>query len=121
MSSAPGVTGYFGDGPRAVGHVLAAVARRDERGHVLAADPGLFQRRVEGPAGMLHEVRDKTGFARDLHAALKPGARFLVPEPVFHVNRNELAAESATIAAVGFELLPPPRVAFSHVALFERI
>lgn len=69
---------------------------------------------------MAHEVPDKGAFFAQIAAMLKPGARFLLVEPKFHVTASKY--EKTVVAAVdaGLTLADEPYIWFSRAALFSR-
>ena len=69
---------------------------------------------------MAHEVPDREGFARQLHAALAPGGRLLVAEPAFHVEQGDFDRTLASAAAAGLEEVGRPRIRLSRTALLGR-
>ncbi len=69
---------------------------------------------------MVHEVRDAGRLLTEIMAALKPGGRLLVCEPVGHVTKVAFAATLALARQAGFNLVAAPRVVLSHSALLER-
>jgi len=80
---------------------------------------------VEGPVDFalamwaVHEVPDAGAFARQVHACLRPGGKFLVAEPKLHTSRARFREEVETIEAAGLRLIGRPRVGLSAAALFE--
>lgn len=70
---------------------------------------------------MVHEAPDLGGFLAQVRAALRPGGRFLVVEPHFHVGRAEFVREVAAAQSAGFALMRRPRVWFSRAALLEAV
>ena len=50
---------------------------------------------------MLHEVPDKDRLLREIAAAMKPGARFLLVEPKWHVSRESFALSLEQAEAAG--------------------
>lgn len=68
---------------------------------------------------MVHEVLDQAAFARQVRACLKPGGKFLVAEPKFHVSRKGFGRFVEVVEEAGLRLRERPRVGLSHAALFE--
>jgi ubiquinone/menaquinone biosynthesis C-methylase UbiE len=68
---------------------------------------------------MLHEAPDAAATLTEVRAALRPGGRLFVAEPIVHVSPVTMAEEVAAAEAAGFELLERPPVRFSRAAVFE--
>jgi len=68
---------------------------------------------------MVHETPDARLFFRQVRRALKPAARLLVAEPIFHVPRRRFDALVADASAEGFQPLDAPAIRFSHARLFQ--
>ncbi len=68
---------------------------------------------------MVHEVRDQQRFFKEIMACMKPGAKFLLAEPIFHVSRGQFREIVDTAVAAGLRLCEKPRIAFSQTALFD--
>jgi SAM-dependent methyltransferase len=84
---------------------------------------------LEGRAGLidvaiaihvLHEVRDRGRFLRQVFDALRPGGRLLLLEPKGHVSREVLDEELALSERVGFRRAAEPEHRRSHGALLEK-
>jgi 2-polyprenyl-3-methyl-5-hydroxy-6-metoxy-1,4-benzoquinol methylase len=69
---------------------------------------------------MVHEVQDTKGFLEEIFSLLKPGGRFLIAEPWFHVTRNDFKGLLEMAEGVGFTILDRPRVRFSRAVVLER-
>ena len=67
---------------------------------------------------MAHEVPRLDRFFRQLRAALKPAARFLLAEPALHVSRAQFDGEIDMAQKAGLALLERPAISLSHGALF---
>jgi len=67
---------------------------------------------------MAHEVPRLDRFFRQLRAALKPAARFLLAEPGLHVSRAQFDGEIDMAQKAGLVLLDRPAISLSHGALF---
>ena len=52
---------------------------------------------------MVHEVRDKDTFFRDVYSALKPGGRFMIVEPRGHASANEFSQMLEIASQPGFK------------------
>jgi len=68
---------------------------------------------------MLHEVDDKTGLLKSMHAALKPDGTFLLVEPKVHTSGRLFNDEIDLCQDAGFRLEARPRVGISRAALFK--
>jgi len=53
---------------------------------------------------MVHEVPDRDVFLKEVHGLLKPGGKYLVVEPVFHVSEIAFSDTSASPGAQGSSL-----------------
>ncbi len=70
---------------------------------------------------MVHEVRDKAAFARQVRACLKPGGHFLSAEPKLHVSRAGFRKIIEGVEDAGMRLIERPHVGLSLAALFEAV
>jgi 2-polyprenyl-3-methyl-5-hydroxy-6-metoxy-1,4-benzoquinol methylase len=136
----PGI-GYFtipmarraGSGGRVIAadiqeSMLRGIARRAERAGVSGQIELYLSRSDEIYSGepvdfilafwMAHEVPRLDRFFRQLQAALKPAARFLLAEPKLHVSRTQFDGEIAAAQNAGLALLDRPSIPLSHSALF---
>jgi ubiquinone/menaquinone biosynthesis C-methylase UbiE len=68
---------------------------------------------------MVHEVPDVPRLMQNLRACLKPGGRYLLVEPRWHVPKPRFEATLTAAANAGLKLSGRPRVGFSRTALFE--
>ncbi|HUO57741.1 MAG TPA: class I SAM-dependent methyltransferase [bacterium] len=66
---------------------------------------------------MAHEVPDQDQFFRDLFRAAKPGCRFLIAEPPFHVKRKDFEATLVIAQSRGFKMDGPLPIQSSYSAL----
>ena len=69
---------------------------------------------------MAHEVKDRPGFLREVRDLMKPGARFLVAEPLIHVSAADLQKTVDLALEAGLELIARPVIGWSRAALFGR-
>lgn len=69
---------------------------------------------------MVHEVPDQDRLLREIAAALKPGAKFLVAEPKGHVGASAFEESMALAVKNGLAVAGHPRVWGSHTALFVK-
>ena len=67
---------------------------------------------------MLHEVENLPLFLDRVRASLKPGAGFLVMEPLFHVSARQFDETIKVIEASGFRSAEQPKIGLSRAALF---
>jgi SAM-dependent methyltransferase len=69
---------------------------------------------------MVHEVPDRKRLLKEIHSALKPGAKFLIAEPLVHVSRKQFGEMIAEAQAIGFNLIEEPKIFFSRAALLGK-
>ena len=69
---------------------------------------------------MVHEVPDLQAFFNQACPLLKPGGRFLVVEPLFHVSRSRFKTICAAALAAGFKLLDTPKGKGGRTLLLTR-
>lgn len=69
---------------------------------------------------MLHEVSDKRRILTDLFAVMKPGGRFLIVEPKWHVSRESFDESIVMAEAAGFTRVEERNVSLSMAVLFVR-
>lgn len=67
---------------------------------------------------MVHETPDAPAFLQRLAATLKPGGKFLLAEPRFHVSSEEFEKTIAAASRAGFLLSERSRTRTQHLALF---
>ncbi len=71
---------------------------------------------------MVHEVRDKNKFFKQLHNTLKEGGQCLLVEPkMFHVKQKEFETTLLIAQENGFECLPAFKLFASWSALLTKI
>jgi ubiquinone/menaquinone biosynthesis C-methylase UbiE len=58
---------------------------------------------------MVHETPDPVAFLEQVKELLKPGGRFLLVEPIFHVSKVQFKNMLASALKVGFKKLDMPR------------
>jgi len=63
---------------------------------------------------MLHEVPDQLRFLKEISTLLKPDAKIMIVEPLFHVSKNDFASLIESVRGLGFKLIDRPKVFFSH-------
>ncbi|CAG0993833.1 demethylmenaquinone methyltransferase / 2-methoxy-6-polyprenyl-1,4-benzoquinol methylase [Anaerolineales bacterium] len=69
---------------------------------------------------MVHEVRGRREFLKEVHGLVKPGGKFLIVEPVIHVSGADFEQTIALSREIGFKATVKPRVAASRSILFEK-
>jgi len=69
---------------------------------------------------MAHEVPDSAVLLAELFSLLKPGGRFLLVEPRFHVARARFRSMVRQAERTGFRQETEPRVFFSRASLLEK-
>ena len=67
---------------------------------------------------MVHEVPNHLAFFEEIKSLLKPSGKFLLAEPVFHVNQAMFEKTVKTAESVGLVLKERPKVSLSRSALF---
>lgn len=68
---------------------------------------------------MVHEVKDRQGFLREVRGLLKPGARFLAAEPRFHVSAQDVQKTVDLAREAGLEAIDHPKIVMSRAVLFK--
>lgn len=66
---------------------------------------------------VLHEVRGRQAVIEEIASMLKPGASFLVTEPIKHVSPDEFERTLAEAEAAGLSVTERPRICLSQSAL----
>lgn len=69
---------------------------------------------------MVHEVPDAKSFISEIRGFMKPGGRFLLVEPKFHVSAAGFARTTAIDDELGMRRLAEPRIVISRSVLFAR-
>lgn len=69
---------------------------------------------------MLHEVPDKDRLLREIAASMKPGARFLLVEPKWHVSRESFDYSLQLAEAAGLARVEDRPVALSMATLLTK-
>jgi ubiquinone/menaquinone biosynthesis C-methylase UbiE len=69
---------------------------------------------------MVHEVPDVRSFLAQVRSCLKPGARFLVAEPLFHVSGPKFEEMVASAGGLGLKFCGEPKLRISRSAVFAR-
>lgn len=69
---------------------------------------------------VVHEVPGAGRLFGEVFRTLKPGAYFVMAEPIFHVRRKAFEAEVEAARAVGFEVAEHPRIPRTHAVVFRK-
>ena len=69
---------------------------------------------------MVHEVPDQNRFFREVFAILKPGGKYLVAEPVFHVSEYAFGQSLEAAARAGFRIEERPEISMSRTAVLVK-
>jgi len=69
---------------------------------------------------MMHEVPDITRFMEQIHTLIKPTGKYLLTEPVMHVDVSRFEEICECVLRSGFRALDRPRIAMSRACVFEK-
>ena len=69
---------------------------------------------------MVHEVKDRASFIREVHGLMKPGAHFLVAEPRMHVSAENVQHTVELAQAAGLSPVAGPKIGWSRAVLFRK-
>ncbi|HVN74517.1 MAG TPA: class I SAM-dependent methyltransferase [Methanoregula sp.] len=69
---------------------------------------------------MLHEVPDRDTFLQEVCGLMKPGGKYLVVEPAFHLPESAFEDSVGRAERAGFRLAGNPKIFLSRAALFVR-
>ncbi|OHB67166.1 MAG: hypothetical protein A2Y77_03275 [Planctomycetes bacterium RBG_13_62_9] len=69
---------------------------------------------------MLHEVGSQTNFLREIYRLLKPGALFLLTEPIKHVSQAEFDRTISLAQQEGFVVTSHPLIRLSRPAVLSK-
>ena len=69
---------------------------------------------------VLHEISEQITFLGEIHRLLKPGAAFLLAEPVKHVSPEEFDSTISEAGMEGFVVVDHPSIRFSRAALLKK-
>ena len=69
---------------------------------------------------MVHEVPDRKRLLKEIYAALKPGKKFLIAEPLLHVSSQRFAETVAEACSIGFKIIEEPTIFFSRSTLLGK-
>jgi 2-polyprenyl-3-methyl-5-hydroxy-6-metoxy-1,4-benzoquinol methylase len=67
---------------------------------------------------MVHEVPNHLAFFEEIKSLLKPSGKFLLSEPILHVNQAMFEKTVKTAESVGLVLKEKPKISLSRSALF---
>jgi ubiquinone/menaquinone biosynthesis C-methylase UbiE len=67
---------------------------------------------------MVHEVLNQVAFFKEIKSVLKPSGKFLLSEPVLHVNQTLYENTVKTAESAGLVLKEKPKISLSRSALF---
>jgi ubiquinone/menaquinone biosynthesis C-methylase UbiE len=67
---------------------------------------------------MVHEVPNQLVFFKEIRSLLKPSGKFLLSEPILHVNQAMFEKTIKTAESVGLVLKEKPKISLSRSALF---
>ena len=67
---------------------------------------------------MFHEVPNHLAFFEEIKSLLKPSGKFLLSEPILHVNQAMYEKTVETAESVGLVLKEKPKISLSRSALF---
>ena len=67
---------------------------------------------------MVHEVPNQPAFFKEIKSLLKPSGKFLLSEPILHVNQAVYEKTVKTAESVGLVLKEKPKICLSRSALF---
>jgi ubiquinone/menaquinone biosynthesis C-methylase UbiE len=69
---------------------------------------------------MVHEVRQREEFLREVFSLIKPGGKFLIVEPLIHVSGRDFERTVTLSREIGFTTGVRPRVSMSRAILLEK-
>jgi ubiquinone/menaquinone biosynthesis C-methylase UbiE len=69
---------------------------------------------------MVHEVRQREEFLREIYTLLKPGGRFLIVEPMIHVSGRDFDKTLKLVEKLGFVVQGNPPVNASRTVLLMK-
>ena len=65
---------------------------------------------------MVHEVQEARQFFANVKGIMKPDAKFLIAEPLFHVTKGRFNNTLKTAQDMGFKIVARPAISLSHTA-----
>ena len=69
---------------------------------------------------MVHEVPDRERFFKQLSEVIKPGGKYLLAEPAFHVKPQLYNSICSDAETAGFRKISEPKVGLSMSTLFQK-
>jgi ubiquinone/menaquinone biosynthesis C-methylase UbiE len=69
---------------------------------------------------MMHEVGNQANFLREIYRMLKPGAAFLLTEPIKHVSRAEFDRTVSLAQQKGFVVTDHPLIRLSRTVVLKK-
>jgi ubiquinone/menaquinone biosynthesis C-methylase UbiE len=69
---------------------------------------------------MVHEVPNAATFLAEVAAALRPGGRLLVAEPIIHVKKKDFSTTLRAAESAGLRVDKRPAIPLSHAAVLVR-
>ncbi len=66
---------------------------------------------------MVHEVPEVGQFLTNVKEIMKPDAKFLIAEPLFHVTKRNFNNTLKTAQELGFKVVACPKISFSYAAV----
>jgi ubiquinone/menaquinone biosynthesis C-methylase UbiE len=70
---------------------------------------------------VVHETPNAENFLKEMADLLKPGGRFLIAEPSFHVKMKDFLSTISLAENSGLKLIVQPRMFFSRAVLLELV
>ncbi|MFA5182603.1 MAG: class I SAM-dependent methyltransferase [Syntrophales bacterium] len=92
------------------GNLTTHLSRPDDFGLAVQADFVLA-------FWMVHEVPEAGRFFADVKGIMKPDAKFLIAEPLFHVTKGRFNNTLRIAQEMGFKMAVRPQISFSHAAV----
>jgi len=69
---------------------------------------------------MVHEVSNPCSFFREVYQALNPDARFMIVEPIIHVQESNFQKSVKLAYQEGFRYIASPKVKFSRAVVLGK-
>ena len=69
---------------------------------------------------VVHEVKNKESFLKEIYSLMKPKTKFLLIEPMFHVSKNAFEETIENAEKVGFKIIKRPKAMFSRAILLKK-